>query len=131
MALKPLEDLGELQRTVLEVLWDQGPSSVQQVLETLSRDRPLAYTTVLTTLQNLEKAGWVGHELLGRAHVFSPTRTRAQAGAASLRTFIKRVFAGDPALLFQTLIENERLSPKELARLRALIDSRKKEARDG
>lgn len=129
MPLKPLDDLGELQRAVLNALWDLGPSSVQDVLDKASLDRPLAYTTILSTLQNLEKAGWVSHQREGRAHIYTPTRTRAQAGATSLRSFIKRTFAGDPALLLQTLIEHETLGKQDLARLRAMIDARKKETK--
>ena len=127
MGIKPLDDLGELQRHVLEVLWKRRAASVQEVLDEMSADRPLAYTTILTTLQNLERAGWVTHERRGRAHVYTPTRTRSQAGATSLRAFIKRAFGGDAGLLFQTLIEQEKLSKPELARLHAMIDAKKQE----
>ena len=130
MGIKPLDDLGELQRKVLHMLWRQGSASAQEILDQIAAERPLAYTTVLTTLQNLERAGWVTHERRGRAHVYTPTRTRAQAGATSLRAFIKRAFAGDAGLLFQTLIEQENLSDKDLARIRAMIDAKKKEARN-
>jgi predicted transcriptional regulator len=81
-------------------------------------------------MQNLERAGWVTHERKGKAHVYSPTRTRAQAGATSLRAFLKRAFNGDPGLLFQTLIEHEKLSKHDLARLRAMIDAKRSEAHD-
>lgn len=130
MQPKPLDQLGELQRAVLEALWDAHEASVQELVDRLAPERELAYTTVLTTLQNLEKAGWVTHERKGRAYVYKPTKSRRQAGATSLRAFIKRVFAGDPGLLFQTLIEDERLSKSDLARLRAMIDAKRKEARD-
>lgn len=130
MGSPSLDRLGELQRTVLQILWDRGQASVQDVVDELARSRPLAYTTILTTLQNLEKSGWVKHVRRGRAYVYSPKRSRHQAGASSLRAFLKRVFRGDPELLFQTLIENERLSPEDLARLRAMIDAKRGEARD-
>lgn len=127
MSIKPFEQLGELQQAVLRILWERGGSSVQEVVKALADERQLAYTTVLTTLQNLEKAGWVKHSHRGKAYVYRPTRTRDQAGASSLRAFIQRVFAGDPKLLFQTLIENEPLTPDELARLRAMIDAKRHE----
>jgi predicted transcriptional regulator len=127
MKAKPLDTLGELQRAVLEALWDLGEAGVQDILERLA-PRKLAYTTVLTTLQNLERAGWVRHERRGRAYVYNPMRSRELAGAGSLRAFIKRAFAGDAGLLFQTLIEHENLSSKELAKLRAMIDAKRREA---
>jgi predicted transcriptional regulator len=125
-----LDQLGELQRAVLEALWDAEEAGVQDLVDRLAPERALAYTTVLTTLQNREMAGWVTHERNGRAYLYKPTRSRRQAGATSLRAFIKRAFAGDPGLLFQTLIEDERLSKGDLARLRAMIDAKRKEARD-
>lgn len=126
MAIKPLDQLGELQRTVLEVLWDEGEAGVQDVVDRLAATRPLAYTTILTTLQNLERAGWVRHSTRGRAYVYRPTRSRDKAGATSLRTFIDRVFSGDTGLLFQALIDDESLGDAELRRLRAMIDARRR-----
>jgi len=125
--LKPLDQLGELQRTVLEILWDAGEAGVQEVVDRLAPSRPLAYTTILTTLQNLEKAGWAKHSSRGRAYVYRPTRSRESAGATSLRGFIERAFCGDAGLLFQTLIEHERLSDAELKKLRAMIDAKRRE----
>jgi BlaI family transcriptional regulator, penicillinase repressor len=130
MKAKPVDQLGELQRTVLEALWEVGEAGVQEIVDRLGPERPLAYTTVLTTLQNLEKAGWVGHTRRGRAYVYRPRKTREQAGVTSLRAFIKRAFANDAGLLFQTLIENEQLSDEELSRLRALIDAKRREVQD-
>ena len=60
MAKKSLDDLGELQRAVIEIVWDLGQASVHQVRRQLSRKKKLAYTTVLTAMQKLEKAGPVG-----------------------------------------------------------------------
>lgn len=129
MGIKPLDRLGELQRTVLEVLWTLDEAGVQEILDELAPARPLAYTTILTTLQNLERAGWVKHRRVGRAYAYRATRERAKAGATSLRSFIARTFGGSAGLLVQTLLEEERLTPKELARLRALIESKQEETK--
>lgn len=126
MSSKPLDQLGELQRLVLELLWDEGEATVQDVVDRLEATRPLAYTTILTTLQNLEKAGWVSHSTRGRAFVYRPTRSRDKAGETSLRSFMDRVFAGDAGLLFQALIDDPRLDDKELKRLRAMIDAKRR-----
>jgi predicted transcriptional regulator len=123
MPIKPFDQLGELQRTVLEVIWDEGEATVQDVVDLLAATRPLAYTTILTTL---EKAGWVRHSARGRAFVYRPTRSRDRAGATSLRSFIDRVFAGDASLLFQALIDDRRLDDAELKRLRAMIDAKRR-----
>ena len=124
-----LDSLGELQRAVIEVVWDLGQASVHEVRDQLKRDKQPAYTTVLTALQKLEKAGWVRHRAEGKSYVYLPTRTREQAGAGSAHRFIKQVFDGDPMRMFQHLISEGGLSDRDLTELRKLIDRTRKERR--
>ncbi len=127
MSGKLLDDLGELQRAVIEVVWERGEASVHQVREKLSRRKKLAYTTVLTAMQKLEKAGWLRHRSEGKVYIYAPTRTREEAGARSARKFLDRIFDGDALLMFQHLMRQSKLSDKELAELRKMIDDKRKE----
>lgn len=129
MKKKALDDLGELQRAVIEIIWELGRANVHQVRERLASSKTLAYTTVLTTLQKLEKAGWLTHKAEGRSYVYLPTGTRDQAGAGSLRKFIKHVFDGDAMLMFQHLIRQTNLKDDELREIREMINSKRKENR--
>ena len=95
MSGKLLDDLGQLQRAVIEVVWELGEASVHQVRKRLSRKKKLAYTTVLTAMQKLEKAGWLRHRTEGKSYIYAATRTREQAGAKSVRKFMERMFDGD------------------------------------
>jgi predicted transcriptional regulator len=129
MSRKSIDDLGTLQKAIMETVWALGEATVQQVLERLGRDRPPAYTTILSAMQKLEKAGWLRHREEGRTYVYQPTRSRAEAGKSSLRKFTEHVFGGDPVLLFQHLLEDQDLSAEDLATLRKMIDQRRKEMR--
>jgi predicted transcriptional regulator len=124
MQRKPLDDLGELQRTVLETVWDLGEANVHQVRERLARKKKLAYTTVLSAMQKLEKAGWLGHRAEGKTYVYFATTSRDQAGAGSVRGLLKRVFAGDAMAMFQHLIRESHLSAEELGELKRLIEEK-------
>lgn len=126
MARRSLDELGELQAAVLEAIWDREAATVQQVRDALA-GRDLAYTTVLSVMQKLEKAGWLGHRADGRSYVYYAKRSRAEAGKSALKQFTERIFGGDPVLLFQHLLDDKRLTPDELAELRKLIDKRRKE----
>lgn len=126
MPRRSLDELGELQAAVLEVIWDRKAATVQQVRDALAH-RELAYTTVLSVMQKLEKSGWLGHRTDGRSYVYFAKRSRAEAGKSALRQFTERIFDGDPVLLFQHLLDDKRLTPDELAELRKLIDKRRKE----
>lgn len=127
MQRKSLDDLGELQRTVLETVWDLGEANVHQVRERLDRKKKLAYTTVLSAMQKLEKAGWLEHRSEGKSYVYTPTISREQAGAGSVRGFLKRVFEGDAVAMFQHLIRESDLSDEELSELRRMIEEKRKE----
>ena len=127
MGRKRIDQLGSLQRAVMEVLWERGEATVQETVDSLPADPRPAYTTVLSVLQKLEKAGWTRHRSEGRKHIYSACRTRVEEGVSALRKFIDGVFAGDPRLLFQHLIDDDRLSEGELADLQEMIDSRRKE----
>ncbi len=127
MSGKLLDDLGQLQRAVIEVVWELGEASVHQVRKELGRKKKLAYTTVLTAMQKLEKAGWLRHRSEGKVYIYSPTWTREQAGDKSVRKFLEQMFDGDALLMFQHLMRQSKLSDKELQELRKMIDEKRKE----
>lgn len=124
-----IDDLGELQRAVMEILWQRGEASVHQVRDRLKSDKELAYTTILTTLQKLERLGWLDHRAEGKSYVYFPTRSREQAGAGSVKRFLKRVFDGDAVAMFQHLIREGDLSEDDLCDVRKMIENKRKEMR--
>ncbi len=130
MTRKPIDDLGDLQTSVMEAVWELGEATVRDVRERLNRDKDLAYTTVLSAMQKLEKSGWLRHRSEGRSYVYRATRSRQSEGLRSLREFTQRVFRGDPHQLFQHFIDDEQLSDKDLAQLQEAIAKRRKERRD-
>ncbi len=131
MKRKPLDDLGELQRAVLETVWELGEASVHQVRERLTRQKKPAYTTVLSAMQKLEKAGWLDHRAEGKSYVYFATQTRQQAGAGSVQRLVKRLFAGDALAMFQHLIAEGNLSTDELGELKRMIEERENQQEEG
>jgi predicted transcriptional regulator len=127
MSKKSLDHFGQLQRAVIEVVWELGEATVRQVWKHLCRRKELAYTTVLTAMQRLEKDGWLRHRVDGRKHVYLPTKTRAQAGAGSVRKFVQRMFDGNALVLFRQLVEEGELSDGELRELQQMINQKRKE----
>jgi predicted transcriptional regulator len=130
MARKSIDAFGALQTAVMETLWELGEATVGQVRERLKRDPEPAYTTILSVMQKLEKTGWLTHRAEGRTYVYRPTRSRNEAGATTLRSFIDRVFRGDPLLLFQHLLDDEELTEQDFSALKRMIEQkRRKEGR--
>lgn len=127
MSKKSLDHFGQLQRAVIEIVWELGEATVRQVWTRLCRKKELAYTTILTAMQRLERDGWLRHRVDGRKHIYLPTKTRSQAGAGSVRKFVQRMFDGNALLLFRQLVEEGELSDKELRELQKLINQKRKD----
>jgi predicted transcriptional regulator len=70
------QPLGPLEVTVMEILWARGESNVRDVVDRL--DRPLAYTTVMTTLDRLFKKGLLARRKSDRAFIYAPSLNRAE-----------------------------------------------------
>jgi predicted transcriptional regulator len=74
--MRTMSRLGELERAVMEVLWERAlPATAREVARTLA-DRDLAYTTVMTVLDRLAKKGFLQREQVGRAWSYTPTASR-------------------------------------------------------
>ena len=81
---------GDLEAAVMQVLWDRdSPATVRDVLGSLRTSRTLAYTTVMTVLDNLHRKGEVAREMSGRAWVYRPVRSRAEHSAALLQDVLR------------------------------------------
>lgn len=130
MARKSLQQLGSLQRSIMDVVWHRGEATVQQVLDTVGRPRRLAYTTVLSAMQKLEKAGWLAHRQDGRAYVYRAARSRTEENIWAIRQLIDGVFGNDPLLFFEHLLEDEQLTVDDLTLLGSMIDRRRREIHD-
>jgi|ERR1700728_4509243 predicted transcriptional regulator len=101
-----LAALGPLEFSVMEILWDVGESSVRHVRQRLNR--PLAYTTVMTTLERLHKKYLLGRRRVGRAFLYSPRLSRQQwekGRAGDLAMAFVDVSGSSRELLFSTLVE--------------------------
>ncbi len=126
MARKSFDQLGRLQAAIMDVVWDLGKATVRQVCTRLDPEKRLAYTTFLSSMQKLERAGWLKHHQRGRAHVYEPTQNRKSSRALSLRGFIRRAYNGNQVLFFQSLIETMRLTDEDIAELEKMIDKHRK-----
>ena len=114
--------LGERELDVMSVLWEVGSGTVAEVRDRLAT--PLAYTTVLTILRNLEAKRFVRHTGEGKAHRYHPVLKRSQVGRSMLKRLIATVFQGSPDQLMTHLVAAHDLSADELARLRDLASQR-------
>ena len=115
-----VRQLGELEKLVMDRMWSWShPVAVREVLEDLQRERTLAYTTVMTVMDNLHRKGVLTRQKDGRAYLYRPALTREQHTAA----FMREVLAGSADDRTVTLLHFlEQIPPGEVARLREALD---------
>lgn len=107
--------------TLLQVLWDRGPSTVNDVLEALV-DRDVGYTTVLKTLQIMDGKGLVCRDASRRPHVFEAAVEKVATQRSLVGRLADRAFGGSTKNLVLRALSERPTSKAELAEIRALLD---------
>jgi BlaI family penicillinase repressor len=118
--------LTRLELKIMQVIWKRGASTVNEVQADI--EPPLAYTTVQTMLNILEKKGKLERELRGRAYIYSATVTEEKAVGQSLRDLIDRMFGGSSEELVMSLLKSRQIDAKRLARLTEQFKKNREEA---
>lgn len=122
MSTEDFNSLGTLQAQVMDTLWDLGEGTVHQIRDEMEKtNKDIAYTTVLSTLQRLEKAGWTKHRTEGRIYVYFPVKTRKQTLAVSLKKLVRRIFKGNPIKLVHHVLEVEDVSKEDVATIKKIL----------
>lgn len=112
--------LGQLEAAVMDRVWSwDRPVAVREVMEDLQRERDIAYTTVMTVMDNLHKKGMVVRQKSGRAYVYRPTRSRA----AHTAELMEQALSGSADRGTALMRFVEQMSANEVAELRRLIDN--------
>jgi BlaI family transcriptional regulator, penicillinase repressor len=114
--------LTEAELRLMDVLWQEGPLTVQQVLEALPGKSPLAYNSVLTTIRILEKKGYVRHIKDGRAYIYRALIEREEASRSEIRHLAHRFFQNSREMLVLNILEDRGVDAEELNRLRQLLE---------
>ena len=107
--------LTRLELRIMQVVWRRGRCTVSEVQGKM--EPPLAYTTVQTMLNILERKGKLKRELEGRAYIYSATITEAKALGQGVRDLIDRMFGGSSEELVMSLLRNGEIDARKLAEL--------------
>jgi predicted transcriptional regulator len=98
--------------------WDrEGATTVREVFEDMLRDREIAYTTVMSTMDNLHHKGWLSRERDGKAYRYWPGMTRDQYRAALMREALDAGGRSDRVLAHFL----EQISAEDSAALRKVL----------
>jgi predicted transcriptional regulator len=127
MPIRPAKaDLTRLELKIMQVIWKVGKCTVGAVQAELKP--ALAYTTVQTMLNILERKGKLERQLEGRAYVYSAKVTEEKAMGQSLRDVIDRLFGGSSEELVMSLLKSRQIDAKRLAKLSEQFNKKKGDA---
>ena len=121
MPPKRSNTLNEAELRLMKILWRRGDSAVNDLVDAMPDDEPLAYNSVLTTIRILEQKGYVEHHQEGRAFVYRPCVAEHEASRSAVRNVMSRFFVNSREKLLLSLLGDEQITPEELERLKDAI----------
>ena len=122
MARKPTLLIGVFEMEVLNHVWELKEATLAQVQQAILKDRKIAYTTVMTIMQNLSKKGYLDFRRDGVTYIYTAAKDPSKVKKDFLGHLMNKVFKGSPTALMQTLVETEGISDDEIDELRSIID---------
>jgi len=112
---------------ILTVLWSRGPSTVRDVHQAIASRKPTQYTTVLKLMQIMAEKGLLSRDEEQRAHIYSASRPAEWTRKQLAGHLLQRAFSGSAKSLLVGALAARKVSPKELAEIRQLLDDYERE----
>ena len=106
---------------IMKLVWERDTATVRDIYEALLKRRKVAYTTVMTMMKILEQKGFLKKSQEERAYVYRPAQAKRQVIGAMVREFVDRVFNGSAEPLLVHLVEDQKLSSKDLEEISRMI----------
>jgi len=113
--------------SILRILWENGPSTVRQVLAGLNQDRATGYTTALKMMQIMTEKGLIERDESARPQIYRPRFSREQTERQLVGDLLERAFAGSTKRLVLHALAVKKASAKEMAEIEKLLNKLKGE----
>ena len=118
-----MEKLSRQEEEAMQAIWKTGEATIKAFLENL--DEPAPYTTLASTVRNLEKKGYVSSRLLGNAYLFKPLVSEEEYKKKFMNNVVKDYFDNSYKELVNFFVEQKKLSAKELKEIISMIEKNK------
>jgi BlaI family transcriptional regulator, penicillinase repressor len=114
-------ELTDVEWTIMKVIWANEPCAAGTVQELLAQDKGWAYSTIKTTMDRMVQKGLLSITKIRNVQLFSSTVSRTQASKGEFQKMLKRAFDGALGPMVQYMLENEKLTRKDLDALRDVV----------
>lgn len=122
--------LTPLELQIMQVLWRDGAGDVLHVQKNLPSATNLAYTTVQTMLNVLQRKGKVRRKLKGRAYEYRAVLSEEKAVKHAVRDLVKRLFGGSSEELVMNLVKSRQVDPARIVELTKKIPTQEAKKQD-
>jgi BlaI family transcriptional regulator, penicillinase repressor len=118
-----MEKLTRQEEEAMQAIWRTGEGNVKLFLDNMDDPRP-PYTTLASTIKNLEKKGYLGSRLLGNAYLYKPLVSEEEYKKKFMNGFVKDYFDNSYKELVNFFVEEKKLSARELREIIAMIEGK-------
>lgn len=112
-----LKNLGEVEQSVMDYIWTNGPCTAESCREGLAATRPMKDSTIRTVLRRLEEKGYVTHAVEGRTFIYKASDEPQNVAVRAVKSIIDRFCGGSAEQLVLGMVDNAVLDRKQLERL--------------
>ena len=123
-----LKNLGEVEQSVMDYIWNHGDTTAESCREALAAARPMKDSTIRTVLRRLEEKGYLTHQVEGRTFVYKASDRRENVAVRAVKNIIDRFCGGSAEELVLGMVDNEVLDHKQLEHLARKIAERTAES---
>ena len=118
-----MERLSQVEEETMQAVWRTGEWNIKAFMENM--DEPSPYTTVASTIKNLEKKGFLSSRLIANAYLYKPVISEEDYKKKFVGNVVKEYFDNSYKELVSFFVEQKKLSAKELKEILELIDKGK------
>ena len=106
---------------VLQILWENGPSTVKSVNDELNNNKNVGYTTTLKIMQIMHEKGLLDREKSGRSHIYKPVPQKDETQNVLLEKILETAFAGSASKLIMQALGRSKTSKKEIEEIKEYL----------
>jgi BlaI family transcriptional regulator, penicillinase repressor len=118
----------EAELEILQILWENGTSSVKYINQLLNKKRVVGYTTTLKTMQIMYEKNLLGRERSGRSHIYAALKKETEAQDMLLDKVLDTVFGGSASKLVMQALANRKTSKSEIEEIKKFIEKMEDES---
>lgn len=119
---------GTVQLKIMHVLWEKGQANAREITKALRQDSEIAHSTVQTLLRQLEIKHAIAHKTKDRTFLYYALVEQDKVVESEIRQLKNRLFSGSTAGLMAYLLRQEKIEPKEMDRIKKLIQEKEQKS---